>query len=319
MCNPKSSNKFMMFFLLYNPVAVVILMVANIILSAKGWDENGIMQFSLIAQDFVLFIVPMAFYLIITGKTLGEVVPMKKLSFKNAIYVIIITYLAMPTIMVISSVTSLFVSAEVSNSFKDIMLELPWWVSVISIAVLPSVCEEFMFRGYILTGYKKAGFLKAALVSALFFGMMHLDLYQLPYATFAGVLFASFVFYTGSIYSSVLAHFIINGSQTISFLIATNLLPKEEVEAILSETATMENMISSLYSSIISMVISLPFLIYFIRRFVKRNRAVYIEYCTGGYVTEGLSLESTRPKEKCFDKFFVLSIVFFIINLIIFK
>ena len=319
MNSPKDANKFMMCFLIYNCFAIVILTISSWGLVFKGMSESEVMQFILLAQDFVVFIVPMAVYMILTGKSIKEIVPLKRLSGKNAVYVIIITFLMMPMMWVFSIITNMFVESDVSESFRQIMTDFPWWVSIIFMAIMPPLCEETMFRGYILTGYKSVGFVKAAVISALFFGMMHLDLYQLPYATFAGIVFAGFVYYTGSIYSSMLAHFIVNGSQTAMFLITTKLMDITEMEEEMEVVATMDEQIASLYTMIGIMVVCLPFLLYFINRFVKRNRANYIEYCTDATAIAGIGFETEKTKQKCIDKFFVITVIIYAGYMILFK
>lgn len=316
---PKSANKFMMCFLLYNCAAVFIIAIASIQLSMTGMDAKDIMQFMLLSQDVIVFMVPMAAYIIITGEPFKKLVPLKRLSLKNALYVSAITLLIMPMMSVFSQITNMFVSSDVNESFQTVMLDFPWWVSVIYMAVMPPLCEETMFRGYILTGYKKTGFAKATLVSALFFGMMHLDLYQLPYATFAGIVMAGFVFYTGSIYSSMLAHFIVNGSQTAMFLISTKLMDRAELEKQLAAEVGADEQLATLYVTMAVMIFCLPLLLFLINRFVRRNRDNYAAYCTDGAEDIPLYFEERVEKQKIFDKFFVLSVIIYIAYVAIFK
>lgn len=315
MDSPKSANKFMMWFLIYSIISVFIIM-----LGAAFWmygkSEKEVMQFMLLSQDFVVFIIPMAVYLIFTGKSLKDIVPLKKLSLKNAVYVVVITLLIMPVMMVFSRITDLFVNSDVNDSFNRIMLDFPWWVSVIFMAVMPPLCEETMFRGYILSGYKRIGFAKAAIISGLFFGMMHLDLYQLPYAAFAGIVMAGFVFYTGSIYSSMLAHFVVNGSQTAMFLIAAKMMDPNDLEQQLSEVITMDEKLAGLYAAMALMIICLPFLLFAINRFVKRNRVNYIEYCTDSPATESYNFEEKPKNGKFADKYFYITILVYILYML---
>lgn len=316
MNKPNDANKFMMFFLLYNCFAIFIIAFASIQLSFMGMSKGDIMQFMLLMQDFVVFIVPMTAYSILTGKSFKQLVPLKRLSGKNAVYVVIITLLMMPIMSVFSIITNMLVNSDVNESFQKIMTDFPWWVSVIFMAVMPSLCEEAMFRGYILTGYKRTGFIKAALISSLFFGMMHLDLFQLPYATFAGIIFAGFVYYTGSVFSSMLAHFIVNGSQTAMFLLftKTGLGLVEQFES--AEPLTMDEQLAQLYAMLGIMVFCLPFLLFFINRFVKRNRTDYIEYCAD---TSALGFDDNKSGQKCIDKYFILTFVIYILYMALFR
>ena len=56
-------------------------------------------------------------------------------------------------------------------------------------------------------------------LSALIFGLLHLNFNQMPYAVYLGIVFALMVEATGSIYTSMLMHFLLNGfNVTINFI-----------------------------------------------------------------------------------------------------
>jgi hypothetical protein len=317
----------MMFFLIYS-IAVIVLApvifgLAALPLIASGMSKDELMQWLVIGQDFIVFFVPMAFYFIAKGKSVREVIPFKRLSLKNAAYVVAISLLMMPIMAVISQITDLFVDSSVNDGFNEIMLDFPWWVSFISMAILPPFFEESMFRGFILTGYKRSGFVKAVVVSALFFGMMHLDLYQLPYATFAGIMFASLVYYTGSIWASMLAHFVVNGSQTVLFIISAKMMNINELSE-LETYSTMDEKIAAIYSMLGLMIVTLPFLLFLLNGFVKRNKQSREEYC-GNPVSVGdefseYAEQPTEPVKHSFiDKYFVLSVVIYALYMYVSK
>ena len=90
------------------------------------------------------------------------------------------------------------------------LLTYPFVVQIILMAVIPALVEEFIFRGLFYGTYRKCGVLKGALMSGLVFGLFHLNINQFCYAFVIGVVFAFMVEATGSIWSSVLAHFAIN-------------------------------------------------------------------------------------------------------------
>ena len=88
------------------------------------------------------------------------------------------------------------------------LIAYPFVVQLLIIAVLPACVEEFVFRGLIYHSYRKNGILGAAVLSGLVFGLMHLNINQLSYAAVMGIIFALLVEATGSMYSSMLAHYI---------------------------------------------------------------------------------------------------------------
>ncbi len=88
--------------------------------------------------------------------------------------------------------------------------------ALIAIAVIPAICEEVLFRGYILRSFEKSwGIIIAILVSGLFFGLFHLQAGNLIPLSTLGVVLAIMTWLSGSIWPAIFAHFINNGMAVI--------------------------------------------------------------------------------------------------------
>ena len=84
-------------------------------------------------------------------------------------------------------------------------------ISLLLTAVLPGFCEEFLHRGVLLSGLvKHCGVVQAIIWSSLCFGLMHMNVGQFFYATILGWVFGVTVLATGSLWSSMILHFINN-------------------------------------------------------------------------------------------------------------
>lgn len=81
---------------------------------------------------------------------------------------------------------------------------------ILAYAVLPAICEEFVFRGILCHEYERGGVLRAIVFSSLFFGMLHFNIINLPVYLFAGAVLAMTLYATRSILGCVLAHFLYN-------------------------------------------------------------------------------------------------------------
>ncbi|MBN1779665.1 CPBP family intramembrane metalloprotease [bacterium] len=79
-------------------------------------------------------------------------------------------------------------------------------------AFSPAVCEEVLFRGVLLSSFKKhiPAWMAVVLVGFLF-GVFHVYLIRILPTALLGILFAYIVYRTGSIWTSILAHFVHNG------------------------------------------------------------------------------------------------------------
>ena len=81
---------------------------------------------------------------------------------------------------------------------------------VIAYAVLPAVCEEFVYRGILCNEYERGGVLRAVIVSSVFFALLHFNLQNLPLYLFSGVILSMTLYATRSLFGSVLTHFLYN-------------------------------------------------------------------------------------------------------------
>lgn len=81
---------------------------------------------------------------------------------------------------------------------------------LLAYAVLPAICEEFVFRGILCFEYEKGGVLRAILLSSLFFSLLHFNLQNFPIYLFSGVILALSLYATRSLVGSMLVHFLYN-------------------------------------------------------------------------------------------------------------
>lgn len=92
----------------------------------------------------------------------------------------------------------------------------------IIIAILPAFAEEFAFRGVTLQLLRPYGEAFAVIGSAFAFGVMHGTVIQIPFAFAGGLFFGYIAVRTGSIWPSVLLHFLNNGLSYFQELIQNN-------------------------------------------------------------------------------------------------
>lgn len=93
---------------------------------------------------------------------------------------------------------------------------LPFPLTWALIALFPGVCEELLFRGFLLRGFRGRFSDPAAVVwVGVLFGVFHVDPYRFVPVTLLGILFGYLVIRTGSIISGMVAH-ITNNTIAIS-------------------------------------------------------------------------------------------------------
>jgi sodium transport system permease protein len=85
------------------------------------------------------------------------------------------------------------------------------WVLLLVIAVLPAICEELAFRGFILSGLRRSGRKWTAIVvSSIFFGAAHVLFQQSLIACLLGMVIGFLAVQTGSLLPGVLFHVVHN-------------------------------------------------------------------------------------------------------------
>ncbi len=86
------------------------------------------------------------------------------------------------------------------------------WTQLALFALVPALCEELAFRGFILSGLRHMGRTKLAiLLTSLFFGLTHAVAQQQIMAAITGMLLGYLAVQTGSILPSMLFHAVHNG------------------------------------------------------------------------------------------------------------
>ena len=81
----------------------------------------------------------------------------------------------------------------------------------VSVALSPAICEEALFRGFILSGLRSLGQWPAIVISSLLFAVAHGSVYRMLPTLFLGLLLGYAVWKTGSLLAGVVIHAITNG------------------------------------------------------------------------------------------------------------
>ena len=101
------------------------------------------------------------------------------------------------------------------------------WQLILLLALLPAVCEELAFRGFVLNGLRRTGHKWGAiLVTSALFGVVHMLLQQSLSAFLMGIVIGYIAVKTNSTWPAMLFHFTHNGLAVLS-----GFATKEVVEA----------------------------------------------------------------------------------------
>ena len=91
--------------------------------------------------------------------------------------------------------------------FDSIISSTPIWQVLLMLALIPAICEELVFRGFLFAGLQRnGGQLRAILVTAAFFGLSHGVLQQTITASVMGVMIGWIAYQSGGVASTIAFH-----------------------------------------------------------------------------------------------------------------
>ncbi len=130
------------------------------------------------------------------------------------------------TTFVINFISTIFqeITGIAFSGGSDIEIySLPEFImAVLSIDVAPAIVEEFAIRGVVLQSLRRYGDKFAIIVSAVLFSLIHGNMVQIPYTLFAGLYFGYLAVRTGSLWPSIILHFINNFYSVIAMWLTSN-------------------------------------------------------------------------------------------------
>lgn len=172
---------------------------------------------------------------IVTKGELLKQVRHERLGIADILLVALIMFLCLPLVYFINFVSMMFTENEIAGTMAD-MVSNPYILNLAMIALTPAIVEELVCRGVLYHTYKTKGAVFAIVMSAFIFGLLHMNLNQMLYAMALGIVFCLVVEATGSIYSSMIMHFIMNSISTtmlalLKLMMELGLYSEEMLEA----------------------------------------------------------------------------------------
>lgn len=81
---------------------------------------------------------------------------------------------------------------------------------IIAYAIIPAICEEFIFRGILCHEYEKGGVVRAVVFSSAFFAMLHFEPRNILTYLFSGAILALVLYASRSLFAAVITHLCYN-------------------------------------------------------------------------------------------------------------
>ncbi len=195
-------------------VTYVFLLITKLIDITLINRENE--YFSVVILQMMIFILPGAVWCLFSGEKYVKKLRLVPVKVDGIVIVIAASLLLMSGGLLINVLFDGLGGVSENFSLYDTFISndqdtLPnKTYLVMAYAVLPAICEEFVYRGILCNEYERGGVLRAVLVSSVFFSLLHFNLQNLPIYLFSGIILSMTLYATRSLFGCIIAHFLYN-------------------------------------------------------------------------------------------------------------
>lgn len=208
-------------------------------------------------------VIPACIYCLKQGDRLQDVIGFKKVKFSTILWLIPFAIAAAPIYTLANVLSQLLVPNALVEASAEIVGD-SMGISMFMVAFLAPFCEESAMRGVFHNRYSRITTpWKAILISSLMFGLFHLNLNQFSYAFVIGIVFCMLNRASGSIFTSMIMHGVINGFNLLLVAAVSEVASASGIDlgAATEEVRTGGQILSMIPSLIFSAALGLVFVI----------------------------------------------------------
>lgn len=213
--------------LLFLAMAITFIILGSIL---QGWN----FKIGILATEFGMLVLPASIFMLVKRQSIREQFKFKAPKPMDLLKVVIAGLCFVPVVGLLNSVINLWFVYGLKITPPQIPLEegvLAPLITFLIAAATPGFCEEFFFRGMLLTEYeKRMSAFQAALVTAILFGVFHYNIMNFFGPIALGLMFAWLMQVTGSIWTAMLGHMVNNTFAVVMLYATANLDQSQNME-----------------------------------------------------------------------------------------
>lgn len=207
-----SSVAFLSAFLLSQLAIVIVTIIAIFICSIANIDSSSYQTFFNTSYGYLILAATM--YLVITltflviNKKKDNPIISKPSVKKIFIYIAIAIISFFVLYPIITTIDTWLIDLGIQlNTIPYELTTTNYFISLISMVLLPAVCEELLFRGLVFKGLKPYGKVFSITISALIFAIYHMSIDQTIYPFLFGLLLSVIMYKENNILYCIAMHF----------------------------------------------------------------------------------------------------------------
>ncbi len=192
----------------------ILLLIGSVLLIFIGSAvQHRDLMSGLLITEFILIMLPAFIFALMLKVNIKEEFRFNGFTFKEFLFVTLSMLALYPVAVFVNFLANIWLSTfgelpanpiTVPEDFRGFILTL------LVVAGSAGLCEEILFRGFIMRSYEKIGQWKAILLSGLFFGMFHFNLQNLLGPILLGIVIGYIVIRTNSLWMGIYAHMLNN-------------------------------------------------------------------------------------------------------------
>ena len=213
-------------YLILGIMAIIFqIIIVNIISMTNPQYLNNINILTTLSS-FCNYILPFPIFYWLMKKLNDVEIEKKTVNAKTFIIYIAITL----TLMWIGNITGLIITmllsgamqSDIANPVQQLINSSDIWINLLIISIFAPICEEILFRKFLIDRTIKYGAKVSIILSAVLFAPFHGNLNQFFYAFLMGGFFAYVYIRTGKITYTIILHAIVNFMGSVMSLILAN-------------------------------------------------------------------------------------------------
>lgn len=207
--NGKKANRVFLFQMLCYMVVMFAVMPFVPIIADNLFVNNLVCE--------LVLTLPALLFAFFSGERPVSFLEFHRIKISSGLMTVLFTFLSMPALTLLNLISQLWVENEVAAMMESLQVgEVPFGEVFLSMSVVAPVFEEVACRGVYYRSYRKSGsIVRAMVMSSIIFAVAHMNFNQAAYAFAVGIFAVLLVEATGSLWSSILYHAVINGSQSL--------------------------------------------------------------------------------------------------------
>lgn len=192
---------------------IILMLIAILLITLGVKAQENQLYIGLLITEYLIIMLPIITYIKLRGYSIKETLKLNSIGLREIIISILIILSSYPVAVFFNYIG--FIILHYIGEIKPSPIPIPstyreFLISFFIFALSPGICEEIMFRGFVLNAYKSLGKKKTIIYSGILFGLFHFNLQNLLGPIYLGIILGMIYIKTNSLYSSIIGHAVNN-------------------------------------------------------------------------------------------------------------